>query len=178
MDPRVKTSVNDLRRQFDLDRKIAGALHRDYQAVQQVRGLREQLKTLATKNPNAELAKKIADAEVKAATLEGEVDGPPFLSTPGGRSLARLNAGFATVLSALDSADAAPTTQQSAMVAELEKALAEQLAAWEQLKSKDVAELNAQLKQSGTTVIDLAKVEASTADSVQTTTQDKDRDVE
>jgi len=41
-----------------------------------------------------------------------------------------------------------------------------------------VAELNAQLKQSGSAVIDLAKVEASTADSVQTTTQDKDRDVE
>jgi hypothetical protein len=178
MDPRVKSSPDDLRRQFDLDRKIADALHRDYQAVQQVRALRAQLKALATKNPNGELAKKIGDTEKKAAALEGEGDGARFLSTPEGRSLARLNAGFATVLSALDSADAAPTTQQSAMVGELEKALAEQLAAWEQLKSKDVAELNAQLKQSGSAVIDRAKVEASTADSVQTTTQDKDRDVE
>ncbi|MBI3478659.1 MAG: glycoside hydrolase [Acidobacteria bacterium] len=178
MDPRVKSSPVDLRRQFDLDRKIADALHRDFQAVQQVRGLRAQLKALATKNPNAELAKKIAEAEEKAAALEGEGDGARFLSMPEGRSLARLNTGFASVLSALDSADAAPTTQQSAMVGELEKALAEQLAAWEQFKSKDVAELNARLKQSGSAAIDLAKVEASTADSVQTTTQDKDRNEE
>src|SRR5208282_5000285 len=46
MDPRVKTSPEDLRRQFELDRKIANALHRDYEAVQQVRGLRSQLKAL------------------------------------------------------------------------------------------------------------------------------------
>jgi len=32
MDPRVKTSPEDLRRQFDLDRKIAEALHKDYEA--------------------------------------------------------------------------------------------------------------------------------------------------
>jgi hypothetical protein len=47
MDPRVKTSSADLRRQFELDRKIADALHRDYEALQQVRSLRAQLKALA-----------------------------------------------------------------------------------------------------------------------------------
>src|ERR1019366_8393463 len=48
MDPRVKTSSEDLRRQFDLDRKIADALHRDYEALQQVRSLRAPLKALAS----------------------------------------------------------------------------------------------------------------------------------
>jgi photosystem II stability/assembly factor-like uncharacterized protein len=177
MDPRVKTSPEDLRRQFDLDRKIADALQRDYQAVQQVRSLRSQLKSLAERKPSPEIAAKIAALETKAATLEGD-EGPRYLTTPEGRSLVRLNAGLGTVLRALDSADAAPTTQQSAMVADLEKALTEQLSAWEQIKSKDVVELSSQLKQAGLPAIDLTKKLPDSADSAQTTSQDKDRDVE
>jgi photosystem II stability/assembly factor-like uncharacterized protein len=177
MDPRVKTSPEDLRRQFDLDRKIADALHRDYQAVQQVRSLRSQLKSLAERKPSSEISAKIANLETKAAALEGD-EGPRYLSTPEGRSLVRLNAGLGTVLSALDGADAAPTTQQSAMVADLEKALGEQIASWEQIKSKDVVDLNVQLKQAGLPTIDLTKKLPDSADSAQTTSQDKDRDVE
>ena len=177
MDPRVKTSPEDLRRQFDLDRKIADALQRDYQAVQQVRSLRSQLKSLAERKPSPEIAAKIAALETKAATLEGD-EGPRYLSTPEGRSLVQLNAGLGTVLSALDSADAAPTTQQSAMVADLEKALGEQLSAWEQIKSKDVTDLNSQLKQAGLPAIDLTKKLPDSADSAQTTSQDKDKNEE
>jgi hypothetical protein len=177
MDPRVKTSPDDLRRQFDLDRKIADALRRDYQAVHQVRSLRSQLKSLIALKPSPGIAAKIADVEAKAAALEGD-EGPRYLSTPEGRSLVRLNAGLGTVLSALDSADAAPTTQQSAMVVELEKTLAEQLSQWEQVKSKDVTDLNSQLKQAGLPAIDLAKILPDSADSAQTSSQDKDRNEE
>jgi len=180
MDPRVKTSPEDLQRQFDLDRKIADALHRDFEAIQQVRNLRKQLKSLADKKPVPEIAKLIAELEAKAAALEGEEGGfgTRFLTTPEGRSLARLNSGFSTILSALDSADAAPTTQQSAMAAELDKALTEQLAAWGQLKSHDVAQLNERLKQSGLPAIDLAQSSAESTVSVQISSQDRDRDLE
>jgi hypothetical protein len=180
MDPRVKTSPDDLRRQFELDRKIADALHRDYQAVQQVRSLRSQLKGLTDRKPGSEIAKAIAALEAKAAALEGDGGGygTGFLSTPEGRSLARLNTGLTAVLSALDSADAAPTTQQSAMFGELEKALTTQLATWEQMKSKDVVDLNAQLSKAGLPVIDLQKPVADSGDSAQTTSQDRDRDLE
>jgi photosystem II stability/assembly factor-like uncharacterized protein len=180
LDPRVKTSPEDLRRQFELDRKIADALHRDYEAVQQVRSLRSQLKSLTTKKPSTEIAKGIADLEAQAAALEGDEGGygARYLTTPEGRSLVRLNAGLSALLSALDTADAAPTTQQSAMFDELEKALAEQLSNWEQMKSKDVAGLNAQLKQAGLPAIDLQKISAVSVEDAQTTSQDKDRDVE
>jgi len=180
MDPRVKTSPDDLRRQFELDRKIADALDRDYGAVQGVRNLRSQLKALADHKPSPEIAKAIAGLETKAAALEGDEGGygTRFLSAPEGRSLARLNTGLSAVLTALDSADAAPTTQQSAMAADLEKALGEQLANWNQMKSKDVAELNSQLSKAGLPVIDLQKPPAGSAASAQTTSQDRDRDVE
>jgi hypothetical protein len=145
--------------------------------VQQVRSLRAQLKVLTERKPGPEIAAKITLLETKAAALEGE-DGPRFLSTPEGRSLVRLNGGLGAVLSAVDSADAAPTTQQAAMFADLEKALGEQLSSWEQMKSKDVTELNAQLKQAGLPAIDLTKTPADSASSAQTTSQNRDRDLE
>ncbi len=200
MDPRVKTSPEDLRQQFELDRKISGALHQDFEAVQQVRSLRSQLKALATKifttgsteghrekrEPDAKNAKLAAvekfagELEAKAAAIEGEEGGygTRYLSTPKGRSLARLNNGFNTLVSALDTADAAPTTQQVAMFGELDKALAEQLSAWAQLKSKDIPELNDKLKKAGLPLVDLQKPVAGAEDSSQTTTQDRDKNEE
>jgi len=184
MDPRVKTLPDDLAQQFELDRKIATALHEDFEALQQVRSLRGQLKPLAvhsadTKNSKqAALTKAAADLEAKAASIEGEEGDytARYLSTQEGRTLARLNSGFSAILSALDTADAAPTTQQQAMFVELEKALQEQLSAWSQLKSKDIPDLNEKLKKAGQSPVDLHKPEAGAEDSPHTTTQDKDND--
>ncbi len=174
MDPRVKTLPEDLAQQFDLDRKIAAALHQDYEALQQVRSVRSQLKTLAG---HAAIAKSAAALEAKAASIEGEEGdyATRYLSTPEGRSLARLNGGFSAVLSALDTADAAPTTQQVAMFVELDKALEEQLSAWAQLKSKDIPALNKELKKAGLPLIDLQKPVPGAADTAQTTSQDRDK---
>jgi hypothetical protein len=172
MDPRVKTSPEDLRRQFDLDRKVADDLHRDFEALQQVRSLRAQLKPLASKS--ADVARMASEMDAKAAAIAGGEGGygARFLSNPEGRSLARLNAGFASIISALDSADAAPTTQELATVAELEKALAEQLAAWNEIKTKDLPNLNEQFKKAGLPVVDLQKSIPVGADSGET--QDRD----
>jgi photosystem II stability/assembly factor-like uncharacterized protein len=174
MDPRVKTSPEDLRRHFELDQKIAAALHQDYEALQQVRGLRAQLKTLSGQ---AAISKPAAELEANAATIEGG-EGGRYLSTPEGRSLSRLNSGLNAVVSALDTADAAPTTQQIAMVGELEKALADQLAAWSQLKSKDIPALNEQLKKAGLPLIDLQKPVPGAVDAATTTSQDRDQNEE
>jgi photosystem II stability/assembly factor-like uncharacterized protein len=175
MDPRVKTPYEDLRRQFDLDQKIAEALHKDYEALMQVRSLRAQLKS--TKGQEA-IVKRAAELEAKAAAIEGNPGGTRYLSTSEGRSLARLNSGFAALLNALDTADAAPTTQEVSMFAELQKALDEQLMAWEQLKSKDVLELNEQLKKAGLPTIDLKKPVPIKTDGAQTTSQDRDKNEE
>jgi photosystem II stability/assembly factor-like uncharacterized protein len=188
MDPRVKTSPEDLRRHFELDRKIADALHKDYEALQQVRSLRSQLKALtggsdqsasaATAASREKLAaiNTATDLEAKAASIEGEEGDyrSRYLSTPEGRSLARLNGGLNALVTALDSADAAPTTQQVAMFGEVDKALGEQLSAWAQLKSKDIPELNDQLKKAGLPLIDLQKSLPNAADAAVITSQDRD----
>src|SRR5271156_5524849 len=167
MDPRVKIAPEDLRRHFELDQKIADALQKDYEALQQVRSLRAQLKALTG---HATIAKPAAELDAKAATIEGEEGGfgARFLSTPEGRSLTRLNAGFNALVSALDTADAAPTTQQVAIFGELDKALEEQLSAWGQLKSKDIPALNEELKKAGLPQIDLQKPVPAAGDAVET----------
>jgi len=183
MDPRVKITSSDLDRHFDLDRKIADALHRDYEALQQIRSVRAQLKAL-TSPPNTikkdATRKAVADLEAKAAPIEGEEGGygTRYLSTPAGRSLSMLNSGLGTVLNALDTADAAPTTQQTAMFVELEKALEDQFSTWGQLKSKDIPELNQQLKKAGLPPIDLQKPVPGAADAAQTTSQERDKNEE
>jgi photosystem II stability/assembly factor-like uncharacterized protein len=190
MDPRVKASADDLRRHFELDQKIAEALHADYAALQQVRSLRTQLTALTSKisttgstekhggNLSPEAIKKIAtELSAKAAALEGE-EGARYLSTPEGRSLARLNGGLNALVSALDTADAAPTTQQVAIFGEFDKALEEQLSAWSQLKLKDIPDLNQQLKKAGLPLIDLQKPVLGAPSAAQTTSQDRDRNEE
>ncbi|MGA7576037.1 MAG: hypothetical protein WCA97_18795, partial [Terriglobales bacterium] len=174
----VKTSPEDLRRQFEFDRKIAGALHQDFEALQQVRSLRAQLKALGG-SPDA-IQKPAAALEGKAASIEGEEGGYAtlYLSTPEGRSLSRLNGGLNALVSAVDTADAAPTTQQFAMLVELEKALEEQLAEWARLKAKDIPELNEGLKKAGLPPIDLGKPVPGWADATKATTLDRDRNEE
>jgi photosystem II stability/assembly factor-like uncharacterized protein len=176
MDPRVKTSVENLRAQFELDQKIAHTLHRDYQALQQVRSLRTQLKSLEVSRPGPDIARLLGVLESKTAALEGDEGGfgTRFLSTPEGRSLARLNSGFNALVSALDSADAAPTAQQTAIFDELEKALDEQLAAWELLKSKDVPELNQRLKKAGAPELDPQKPVPTSTEQGNTTSRERD----
>jgi hypothetical protein len=177
MDPRVKTLPDGLVQQFEVDRKIAAALHQDYEALQRVRSLRAQLKSLSGQ---AAVAKAAAELDAKAAAIEGDEGGygARYLSTPEGRSLARLNSGLNTLVSAIDTADAAPTTQQKTTFVEIEKALEEQLSAWAQLKSKDIPALNEQLKKAGLPPIDLQKPVSSSADTAQTTSRDRDKNEE
>jgi len=109
------------------------------------------LKDLRARVTQGPAADALIALEKKAADLEGSEGGygARFLSTPEGRSLARLNAGLYALLQAVDSADAAPTTQEISTFAEVQQALGEDLAAWNEIKNKDIPALNAQLSQAG-----------------------------
>ena len=154
MDPRVKTSAADLAQQFMLETQIADAMHQDYSTLMQIRNLRAQLKKLEPEGKLRDLAPALKDLESKAATLEGDGSGATFLSTPEGNSFTKLNAGFATVLGIVDSADAAPTTQAVAMLTRLQSALSEQTKQWEQLQAQEVASLNTRLRRAGAKMLD------------------------
>jgi hypothetical protein len=64
------------------------------------------------------------------------------------------------------------------MVRDLEKALDGQISAWTELKSKNIPELNDQLKKAGLPPINLDKPVPGSEDAAETTTQERDENEE
>jgi hypothetical protein len=136
--------------------KVTDAMREDYAALNEVKALRQKIKETA-RSGKTDVQSKIAALDSKAEELEGTPGGygAQYLSTPAGRGLARLNSALSNLLTVIDSADAAPTTQAVAMFTDVKKALDEQLKRWQELQSRDVAGLNRELKQAGFREIDL-----------------------
>ncbi|HKV23605.1 MAG TPA: hypothetical protein VJN93_03350 [Candidatus Acidoferrum sp.] len=147
MDPRVKTSPEDLRKQFDLMLRMSQRQDVMNKTVIAIRDLRTQLMALekrlgsgdATKLLVAEseaLRKKISAIEeqlvqVKSKASEDQANYPTML-----------NSKFGLLQNLVDSADAAPTKAEEDVFAELDQRLEVQLTAWREVLAKDLPELN------------------------------------
>jgi photosystem II stability/assembly factor-like uncharacterized protein len=154
MDPRVKTSPEGLKAQFEMEMKIVEAMQRDFDALSEVQKVRKALQQIS---PAANLQERVAELDRKLTEVEGTAGGygAQYLSTPAGRGLARLNSGLSSLLAIVDSADAAPTTQAVATFTEVLRALDEQLAQWVGVRNKDLPALNQLLKQAGVPPIEV-----------------------
>ena len=165
MDPRVKASPADLAKQFALETRIVGAMHQDFESLQQVNGLRSRLKNLHSQNApgaqsgqarTASLPQEVVDAmdalDKKAAAIGGGDEEFDFFSgVSGGRgeNLTRLNGELNMLLANVSGADAAPTSQAAIAFSGLAAELQKQRRLWSKLKSQEVAPLNQKLKQAG-----------------------------
>ena len=149
IDPRVKTTRAGLEQQFKLSAQAAGGMTESFNALEQTKKLRAQIKDLRAR---AGLAPALADAlaalDLKIASIEGtgETQSSGATAKPG---LTQVHASLASLLDVLQQADAAPTTQAIAASNEFEQALRGLLSAWEELRRKDVESLNAQLRAAG-----------------------------
>jgi len=149
MDPRVKTPEIELRKQFEMEMGIVEGMNETFEALQQVRSLRPQVTDRAGKAKGA-LADSLKALDDEAAELEGASQGVFFGLPPNGKqqeNLSTLNQHFGQLLNVVDSADAAPTTQASAVYLELEEALGKLLAQWKKVREAELPSLNAQLKK-------------------------------
>ena len=148
MDPRLKTSGESLKAQFEMETKIVEAMQRDFDALTEVQMVRKALKQISS---TANLQSQVGELDKKLVEVEGSAGGygAQYLSTPQGRGLARLNSALSTLLTIVDSADAAPTTQAVATFAQVERALDEQLARWAEMRNKDLPAFNEQVKRAG-----------------------------
>jgi photosystem II stability/assembly factor-like uncharacterized protein len=159
MDPRITASLADLRKQFGMESGSVEGMNQSYEALAQVRSVRAQLKELAARAGKGRLAEAIATLDKKAAELEGAAQSGFYGSPPRGKqpeNFSTLNQHFAGMLAVADSADAAPTSQATAVFGELRTALESLLSVWKNAKEQDLPALNKQLKEAG-----LPKVEAN-----------------
>jgi photosystem II stability/assembly factor-like uncharacterized protein len=143
MDPRVKASMAELQRMFDLQVRLASLLSRSSAAAIEARSLREQIRAVA---PQASGPAK-ESLQAFAAKLEAMLGGPerPGMA-PQAPTLSRINGAAQTLYTDVDRADAAPTTTQAAAADATEHDASVVIKGWEAMKTSDLAALNAQLR--------------------------------
>ncbi len=156
MDPRVKTSREDLARQFELATQITEAMREDVTALREVQSLRSKLESLEAKAARGPAAAAIAALETKAAAMEGSAGGFGFGPRGAAEDLSRLNGSLETLLEVVESADAKPTPAMAAAADGVRKSLAGQLARWTDVKTKDLPALNEELRKAKLPPINLA----------------------
>jgi photosystem II stability/assembly factor-like uncharacterized protein len=158
MDPRVKIPAAGIGQQSDLSKQMYDGVLDSQAALRQLRAIRAQVKAVQEKAGQSPAAQVLADFDKKAAALEGGGGGAgggmrgggggfgPGAGGGGPDTLAGIGSSLTSLMSVLQGADAAPTSQVLAAVADRQKALAGLMAKWAVLKAQDLAALNTQLK--------------------------------
>jgi len=157
MDPRIKTSLADLRKQFEMESGCVEGMNESFEALTQVRSVRAQLKERAAKAGKGALGEAVAALDKQAAEMEGAAQSGFFGLPPGAKqpeNFSSLNQHFGGILAVADSADAAPTTQATAVYKELRDAIEKMVARWTKIRQHDIPALNAELQKAGLVAIE------------------------
>ena len=155
MDPRVKTSAEDLAKQFDAEQQISSEIDRDATALSTARSLRDQLRTVRAKASSGRQGQSVVTTidslTRKITSIAGSELRRGEDATAGGPTLARLNGTLSNLLTVVDSADAPPSTQAMQSFQDAQKNLAQLLTAWQQIQQNELPQLNQELQRAGLT---------------------------
>lgn len=155
MDPRIKTPLVELQKQFETATEIAQTqleINRVRTGVTQLRAAISELRTKAS--GNATLTAALVALDHKAEIIGGTTPAPGAADGESGplqdrASLTYLNREFGQIASAVDSGDGAPTTEATRALAQARAALASDMTQWKALEARDLPGVNAQLRQAG-----------------------------
>ncbi len=146
-DPRLKTTQQDLEKQFDLLIKIRDRVTQAHETVNQIRDIRAQITALNKRLENQPQAKAVAEAgkqldkkmtEVEEVLIQTKArSNQDVLNYP-----IRLNNYLVALGGVVDSADSAPTQVSYEVFDMLSRQLDEQLAKWKQVLGTDVPAYN------------------------------------
>lgn len=153
MDPRVKTSMDDLQSQFTLAKQIYGYLLQSTAALHGISVLREQLEARSKQPIIGQVGPSldsrldaIAGPEHRSEFRRGAASAP---------TLGSVRMQLAMLLHSVENADAAPTPAQQDAYNLIVKPLPGLLEQWEKLQHNDVKALNEQLHHNRLAAIDL-----------------------
>jgi photosystem II stability/assembly factor-like uncharacterized protein len=155
MDPRIKTPLVDLQRQFETGMAIWRRQAEVDRARHEVDEMRAQIRKLRPQAArHRELASTLASLDREAEAIggvraprvaPGNAPPPPKEET----SLTYLGGQFAGVARAVDAGQAAPTAEAMRALADAGATLAKTMAKWSVIKTKDMRAANDKLKQAG-----------------------------
>jgi photosystem II stability/assembly factor-like uncharacterized protein len=160
-DPRSKSPSVALDKQFEMETGAVAGMNESFAALARAKSVRSQLKDRAAKAGKVALADPIAALDKKCAELEGAAQSSFFGLAPGAKlpeNFSTLNQHFGGILAVADSADAAPTTQATAVYKELQAALQDLAGRWTKIREQDISALNVELKKAGLAPIEPSKL--------------------
>jgi photosystem II stability/assembly factor-like uncharacterized protein len=158
MDPRVKTSQEDLRKQFDLMLKLRDRQDEMNKTVIAIRDLRAQLQALEKRLGSSEAVKSLvaasADLRKKISAIEEQlVQVNSKASEDQANYPTMLNSKLGYLDAVVDSADSAPTVAEEGVFDDLDKRLEAQLAKWRDVLAKDLPAFNESLRKDNIAVV-------------------------
>jgi photosystem II stability/assembly factor-like uncharacterized protein len=163
LDPRVKDQVTSsgLQEQLDLALKARQDIDALHRAVNQMRALRENLKTLekwtSESSPNNQVVNAAKALDDNMSKVEAELIQVKLGSSEDNlRYPNMLNEQFATLSDVIESFDQAPTAQQTQVYDDLHKRLEVQLEKWQEIQRTDLPSLNEMMRKSGVPSLSVA----------------------
>jgi len=163
MDPRVPAARNELESSLELQLKISALLGKNFDGYQQAKQLRSRLAELMKRPKEDPVAVAASTLDAKVARLQGG-EATPILEAPKTTSFMAVNDTLTALMALVDGADFAPSEESFAAYRRICKGENEALAAWQDLKNKDVAALNTLLGKSSLPALpDVPEVTVETA---------------
>ncbi|HEY2548858.1 MAG TPA: hypothetical protein VGI46_22465, partial [Candidatus Acidoferrum sp.] len=158
MDPRVQTSAEDLRKQFDLMLKMSQRQDEMNKTVVAIRDLRTQLqaleKRIGTGDESRSLVSASTDLRKKISAIEEELVQVNSKSSEDQANYpTMLNSKLGHLQTLVDSADTAPTAAEAAVFDDLDKRLEAQLTKWREVLSKDLPALNDAMRKNNVPLV-------------------------
>jgi photosystem II stability/assembly factor-like uncharacterized protein len=157
MDPRVKTPLADLQKQFEVDLQVALARERVAPVLKQVEWVQKQLHALRQKLPKDN--PPLRQAYDRLAQRLRPILGPPppsgidfsgeYGPSPDHSSLRYLAKALGKLQYTIESADAAPTADAMTALRIDGNVLRADLAAWKEVHTGEIPRLNAELSKVG-----------------------------
>jgi hypothetical protein len=151
MDPRVTVARNDLQSSLELQLKISALLGKNFEGYQQAKGLRARLAELQKRLKEDPIAVGASALDAKVAGIAGEATA--ISETPKTASFNAVNDTLTALMALVDGADFAPSEESFAAYRRICMGSNEALAAWQELKNKDVAALNTLLVKSNLSLL-------------------------
>ncbi|HEV1994240.1 MAG TPA: hypothetical protein VGR03_07915, partial [Candidatus Acidoferrum sp.] len=130
---------------------ISSLLEKNFAGYQQTKELRAWLAELMKRPKEDPIAVAASAVDAKASALAGEPT--PILETPKTTSFMAVNDTLTALMALVDGADFAPSEESFLAYRRICKGSNEALAAWQELKNKDVAALNTLLGKSNLTML-------------------------
>ncbi|MGZ5021028.1 MAG: WD40/YVTN/BNR-like repeat-containing protein, partial [Chthoniobacterales bacterium] len=152
MDPRVKDADGALQKQFELGMQVRDRISQLHQAINEIRDLKTQIKSLRIKFAAEPRAKSVLEAaddlNKKMSTIEEQLIQVNMKSSEGNLVFPNmLNERFDSFSHTIDGANAAPTQPQLDVFKMLSDQLDAQLQKWAQLKKDELPKVGEAIKQ-------------------------------